>query len=357
MIELTRGNLLEADVDAVVNTVNCVGVMGKGIALQFKQAFPANFREYAGACRRGEVRPGSMFVTETGSLHGPQYIINFPTKRHWRGDSRIEDIESGLEALIPTIQRLGIRSVAVPPLGCGSGGLDWADVRPLIESALSQLPDVRALVYEPDEAPEPEAMPVSTSKPSMTRARASLLLLLELYREPGYRLTILEVQKLAYLLQRTGEPMNLEYVKHKFGPYAETLNFVLQRLEGHHTRGYGDRSRRAEIRVLPGAVEEAEKFVGSDDELRERLEHVARLIEGFETPYGMELLTSVDWVAVHDPEAAAHATKAVEALYRWNTRKRSLFKEAHVRTAWQRLHGNGWLGDGSEPDSASPANR
>lgn len=149
MIEMVTGNLLEADVEALVNTVNTDGFMGKGIALQFKRAFPANFDAYRNAVGRGDVRPGSMFVFETGSMLGPRWIFNFPTKRHWRQNSRIEDIESGLEALVQEIRARNVRSIAIPPLGCGNGGLDWSDVRPWIERALVEVPDVRVLVYEP----------------------------------------------------------------------------------------------------------------------------------------------------------------------------------------------------------------
>jgi len=153
MLEEARGNLLEADAEALVNTVNCVGIMGKGIALQFKQAFPENFAAYRQACGLGEVRPGRMFTFETGALSGPRYIINFPTKRHWRGRSRIEDIQAGLKALIEEVKTRGIRSIAVPPLGCGSGGLDWPEVRPLIERAFCAVPEVRVLLFSPAVSP------------------------------------------------------------------------------------------------------------------------------------------------------------------------------------------------------------
>ena len=169
MIELTTGNLLETNTEALVNTVNCVGVMGKGIALQFKQAYPDNFRAYEQACRAGEVQLGRMLTFSTGTLVNPKYIINFPTKRHWKGKSRIEDINRGLIALIDEVQRLEITSIAVPPLGCGNGGLNWSDVRPLIEAAFASLPHVRVLLYAPIGAPDAEAMPVRTTKPRVTQ--------------------------------------------------------------------------------------------------------------------------------------------------------------------------------------------
>src|SRR5205823_3756315 len=143
MISFTKGNLLESGTDAVVNTVNTVGIMGKGIALMFKEAFPANFREYEAACKRGSVRTGEMFVTERPSMLGaPRWIINFPTKQHWRGKARLEWIKAGLEDLRRVIRENNIRSIALPPLGCGNGGLDWRVVRPLVEEALCDLQDV-----------------------------------------------------------------------------------------------------------------------------------------------------------------------------------------------------------------------
>ncbi len=133
MIELGKGNLLKVDVEALVNTVNCVGIMGKGIALQFKQDYPENFKAYEKACRASEVRPGKMFIVPTNKMQNPKFIVNFPTKRHWKGKSKIEDIKSGLTALIRDVQELGITSIAIPPLGCGLGGLRWSEVKPLIE--------------------------------------------------------------------------------------------------------------------------------------------------------------------------------------------------------------------------------
>ncbi len=149
MVEIVRGDLLAADTEALVNAVNCVGYMGKGIALQFKKAFPENFAEYQKACRAGLVQPGKMFVFGTGSMLSPRYIINFPTKRDWRGKSMYEDIEVGLRALVSEVKRSGIRSIAVPPLGCGLGGLDWKRVRPMIETAFAEVPDVHVLLFEP----------------------------------------------------------------------------------------------------------------------------------------------------------------------------------------------------------------
>jgi len=155
MIEYKAGDLLNERVDALVNAVNCVGVMGKGIALKFRHAWPENFEAYAAACRKGEVRPGRMHVFETGRP-APRFIMNFPTKRHWRDRSRIEDIDAGLVALALEIRARGITSIALPALGAGLGGLDWPDVRSRIEGALGSLPGVSVTVFEPWEAGSPD---------------------------------------------------------------------------------------------------------------------------------------------------------------------------------------------------------
>lgn len=124
MIQEAHGNLLDAEADALVNTVNTVGVMGKGIALQFKRAFPENYKAYKRACDQGAVELGQMFIWDAGALagDGPRYVINFPTKKHWRSKSKLSDIRAGLDDLVRQLKDLSINSVAVPPLGCGHGG-------------------------------------------------------------------------------------------------------------------------------------------------------------------------------------------------------------------------------------------
>ena len=329
--------------EALVNTVNTVGSMGKGIALQFKQAFPENFTVYAHAVRRGEVRPGQMLVVPTGFVTNPRYIINFPTKRHWREGSRLEDIDTGLQALVSEIRRLGIKSIAVPPLGCGNGGLDWSIVKPRIVNALGDLREVRVLLYGPHGSPALADMPIRTKRPNMTAARALLLKLMEQYLGLAYRLRLLEVQKLAYFLQEAGEPLRLRYEAGHYGPFATNLNKVLERIEGHFIRGYGDSQKPdVEIGLLNGATRTADAFLVSHEASRARLRRVAQLIEGFETPYGMELLSSVHWVATHGGDVL-DVDDAVRAVHGWNDRKKQMFSTAHIRVAWQQLVDEGWV--------------
>ena len=200
MMRFTKGNLLKADVEALVNTVNTVGVMGKGIALMFKEAFPANFREYAAACRKGKVKIGEMFVTEHRGLTGPRWIINFPTKEHWRTRTRIEWIEAGLADLRRVVEERGIRSIAVPPLGCGQGGRSWTEVRPLIEKALGDLAEIETLVFEPTRQYQNVAKRTGVRK--LTPARALIAELVRRYWILGIECSMLEIQKLAWFLER-----------------------------------------------------------------------------------------------------------------------------------------------------------
>lgn len=345
MFEITTGDILRADAEALVNTVNCVGVMGRGIALQFKKAFPDNFKAYKSACDAKELKPGTMLVVNLNRLQNPRFVINFPTKRHWKGKSRIEDIESGLVALVDEVRSRGIESVAIPPLGCGLGGLDWNVVRPMIERAFEDLPEVHVLLFEPAGAPVAEKMAKSQKAPSMTVGRAALIGLMRQYlaavMDPA--ITLLEIHKLMYFMQEAGEPLQLSYTKGPYGPYAEKLRHVLNHIEGHFISGYGDAADdpTRQIELKPKASDQAEKFVSAHEETRQRFASVAKLIDGFETPYGMELLSTVHWVSRQ--EGATSADAAVEKVHAWNARKK-LFPAKHISLAWRVLDNEGWVG-------------
>jgi O-acetyl-ADP-ribose deacetylase (regulator of RNase III) len=347
MIEFVTGNLLEAKVDALVNTVNTVGVMGKGLALQFKKAFPDNCKAYESAARAGQIEIGKMFVFDAGGIVLPRYIVNFPTKRHWRASSKLEYIESGLCDLVRVIRDRKIGSIAVPPLGAGLGGLAWSDVRVLLERSLAELEDVEVLVFEPNWAPAPNELRNETPKPEMTPGRAAVLALMNRYLVPGYdyRLSLLEVQKLAYFLQVAGEPLKLDYRAHFYGPYADNLRHVLHRIEGHYVRGFGDGNNKPEtpLELIGDAANVAEAFLKAQEASQARLTQVASLIEGYETPLGMELLSSVHWVATHDVDAAQSAEQAVRAIHAWSDRKATTMKADQIRSAWSHLEASGWL--------------
>ncbi len=344
VIEWTRGDILQADAEALVNTVNCVGIMGRGIALQFRKAFPENYKLYRAVCERGELHPGMMLVYDLGRLHNPRYIVNFPTKRHWKGKSRIEDIEAGLPALVEEVRRYNIRSIAIPPLGSGLGGLDWKDVRPRIERAFRDLPDVHVLIYEPGNSPAAEEMPKGKRIPHMTAGRAALIGLIRRYLAAAMDpwVTLLEIHKLMYFMQEAGQPLRLRYEKGFYGPYATNLRHVLNEIEGHFIGGYGDAADHpnTQIRLIPEATHQAEDFLAEDEETRQRFDQVADLIEGFETPFGMELLTTIHWVVTQ--EGVTSPEDAVAKVYAWNARKR-MFGQEHLRVAWDTLVERGWM--------------
>lgn len=341
MLRLEKANLLEVGAEALVNTVNTVGVSGKGVALQFRQAFPDNYEAYRRAAKRGGVAVGTMFVFDRGTITSPRYIINFPTKRHWKGRSRIEDIEAGLDDLVRVVRRLEIHSIALPALGCGNGGLNWSQVEPLIRRAFDGLPDVDAILIPPGSTPSQDSMPVRTSRPEWTPTRAALIAALGRYARSlamrERRISALEAQKLAYLLQALGEPMRLRFSRQQYGPYSEQLNHVLQRLEGHYLRGYGDRTEGMKLWVPDEALREAEDYLAASPTSGERLDRLVTLLEGFESPYGLELLATTHWVVEQSPEHRKTADNAVQGVQEWSPRKRGLFETRHVEIAFARL--------------------
>jgi O-acetyl-ADP-ribose deacetylase (regulator of RNase III) len=344
MIEYKTGDIFNEDAEALVNSVNCVGVMGRGIALQFKNTFPDNFKAYADACQRKEVHPGRMFVFETGQLTNPRYIINFPTKRHWRGKSRMEDIESGLKALAQEIRERDIRSIAIPPLGSDLGGLKWDEVRTRIEAMLRDFNDLKAVVFQPGSAPADGRANRSSDVPKMTAGRAALVGLIHQYLggllDPF--VTLLEVHKLMYFMQEADEPLKLNYEKGPYGPYAENLRHVLREMEGHLISGYADGGDAPdkELELVPGALRDAEAFLEGHPETRSRFDRVAGLVEGFESSFGLELLATVHWVASRHPASAED--EIIALVYEWGERKRQ-FSERQIRLALRVLGEKGWL--------------
>jgi O-acetyl-ADP-ribose deacetylase (regulator of RNase III) len=310
MITFTEGNLLKANAEALVNTVNTVGVMGKGIALMFKEAFPENFRAYAVACKKQEIKVGRIFATERKDLvGGPKWIINFPTKQHWRNPSKIEWIKEGLQDLVRFIREQKIQSIALPPLGSGNGGLDWSAVRPLIQAAMGDLQNVEVIVYEPTARYQNVAKPSGVEK--LTPARALVAELVRRYSVLGFECTLLEIQKLAYLLQRriasSGQtsPLKLAFQADTFGPYAPTLGHLLNSLDGsylHCEKRVADasvldtiwfESSKKDVVATYLKATDAKEFAGALDETTD-------IIDGFEYPLGMELLATVDWLLDHD---------------------------------------------------------
>lgn len=348
MFEYKKGNILQEQTDAIINTVNCVGIMGRGIALQFKQTYPENFKAYKQACDKGEVQPGKMFVYSLGSLFNPKYIINFPTKRHWKGKSNIQDIKSGLIALKEDIQKYEIKSIAIPPLGCGLGGLNWNEVKPLIEQTFIDMPDITFIIYEPSNNVEQVK---NKEIPKLTLSRAALIELINRYLQSMLDpfITLLEIHKLMYFLQEAGQPLKLQYSKGFYGPYAENLRHVLNVLENYYIAGYdGEDSPDKHISLLPGAIDDAHSLLETDSQILNKINRVSELVNGFETSFGLELLATVHWVM--NKENKTNLDEVINGVYSWNKKKQK-FSRKQIETAYNTLSIQGWDNSSSKNPS------
>lgn len=351
MIRYTTGNMLDAQAEAVVNTVNTFGVMGKGIALQFKEAYPENYDAYKDACDAKAVVVGKMFVTENRALTGPRWIINFPTKQHWRHPSKMEFITTGLQDLRRVLAEKQIKSVALPPLGCGNGGLNWSDVQPEIERALADLPGIDVIVYQPTAIYQNK--PKEGGAENLTPARAMLVELIYRYLAIGFECSNLEVQKLAWFLQRFVDafrltnPLRLEFHAHKFGPYADNLRQLLNTLDGsflHCAKRLADAGPMEPITVDYERLPRVKEFMAGDNaaDYQRALAAAERLIDGFETPFLMELLSTVDWIQAKEGRALDTA-EIMGAMSKWPgskpaaQRKCKLFNAENVELARRRL--------------------
>lgn len=338
MIQYTKGDILKANVEALVNTVNIVGVMGKGIALAFKKTFPENFEAYHKAYQEGKLEIGKMLVFPTQQMF-PKYIINFPTKKHWRHPSKYEYVSKGLIDLAEVIKEYNIQSIAIPPLGCGNGKLDWDIVRSMIEESLSEIAESRDIIlFEPGYQP-PVKKPTSSQKTvKLTNARAMLLYLMHHYDQLGYTLNLLVIQKLAYFLQKAGEPLRLDYEKGWYGPYARNLQYVLKALNGTYLFFPVEETKpNTSVKLAYDKSDHLNQFIADklSEEQKLRLQQVLHLIEGFESPFGLELLGTVDYIASKNQTYSAEDIHA--HIQDWTSRKKELMPLEQIEVALDQL--------------------
>ncbi|MEX2205391.1 MAG: macro domain-containing protein [Myxococcota bacterium] len=351
MIRYTRGNLLDAPTEALVNTVNEIGVMGKGVALMFRDAFPESAKAYQKACARHEVRVGRVLVTENHALLDPRWILHFPTKKHWRHPSRMEWIREGLKDLVRVVRARKIRSLALPPLGCGNGGLEWSEVRREIESALAEISDVDVVVYEPIDAYQ--NAPKREGVEELTPARALIAELVRRYSVLGLDCSNLEVHKLAWFLERTiqeqklDDPLDLRFVANRYGPYADRLRHLLDGLDGsylHSEKRLSDAGPLDPIRFEDTQRDSVASYLDSEPArvYKAALERTAEIIDGFESPLGMELLATVDWL-LHEQKTEPNVASVRRGLESWpggkaaSKRKLKLFDDRLIELALERL--------------------
>jgi O-acetyl-ADP-ribose deacetylase (regulator of RNase III) len=339
MINYTIGNMLDSNAEALVNTVNTVGVMGKGIALQFKKRYPNNLKMYTKACKDGTFDTGQMLIVEDGDLMNRKLIINFPTKKHWRSPSKYEYIETGLAALTKEIIERKIKSIAIPPLGCGNGGLDWNEVRAMMERHLSDL-DCDITIYEPNAQIKQVLQKENEKKTAkLTPARAMLLHLMFVYEDLGEQSSLFSANKLAYFLQEMGVPMKLKFTAHHYGPYAPQVNHVLLYMNGVYLKGLEQNVAKAfePLTLAYDRYADVKNFLDLSltEDQNLRLAKVARLISGFESSYSLELLATVHFISQNLQTVKLDTVK--HALAEWSIRKANLFEDRDIEIALKHL--------------------
>ncbi len=324
MIKYVTGNILESDAQALINTVNTVGVMGKGIALQFKKAYQNNFKAYSEACKRKELVIGKMFVTEDSNLNsGKKFIINFPTKTDWRKTSEYSYIESGLDDLIRVLIDKNIKSAAIPPLGAGNGGLEWEKVKKIIEHKLGNL-DLNILVYEPTQHIKDK---LKKERVKLTDARALLLYVLYDLVRNGEYVSEFSSEKICYFLQRFGAKkyFKLQYSPNFYGPYSGKVRYVLNVLSGSYLMGYSDMNKKPfePLTLVADAFETVKKHIESKPELYNIAKNTIEFLTGFYSDFALELLSSIDYIAKNENSFDKDVIN--NHLEKWSNRKRSMF--------------------------------
>ncbi len=342
MIEYVKGNLLSSEDGALVNTVNTVGVMGKGIALQFKDNFPGNFNAYLQACKSGEMMPGKLLVVKEPTMSGEKLIINFPTKKDWKHKSKYEYIEDGLKDLVRVIKEYGITSLAIPPLGCGNGGLDWDKVKGMMEQYLGSLENVKIHIYEPNEAVKALLKKESTSDAKLTPARALLLYAMFYYESLGEDSSLFVANKLAYFMKRLGESSfnRLDFKASHYGPYSVQVGHLLHNVNGKYIKGLEQMKTGAfePLELQYDKLSEVSDYVKKElkPEQLERLKRLIKLISGFQSALSLEILASVDYVRKDNHRIDLNET--IRQVQAWSPRKKDLFKDRYIDIAYQHLN-------------------
>lgn len=345
MIQFVTGNLLESTAEALVNTVNTVGVMGKGIALQFKKQFPGNYKAYEKACKNKEFSTGELLITEEESLlGGKKTIINFPTKTDWRKPSEYSYIETGLKELVKIIQERNIKSIAIPPLGAGNGGLDWNKVKLLIENHLSEI-DSDIYIYQPTSEIQEV---LKKERVKLTPARAMLLSVLFDLVNNGEFVSEFASEKIAYFLQRFGahDIFKLDFQQNFYGPYSGKVKHVLYYLNGSYITGYSSKDKKPfeELGIMRDSEKDVINYLNEPENshLKMIADRTKKFLTGFYSSFGLELLSTVDFIA------QKYNTKSYDQisshLAQWSDRKKTLFSnERFITLAIEKLQANNLL--------------
>lgn len=324
MIIYKKGNILESEAVALVNTVNTQGVMGKGIALQFKNAFPSNYKIYQDICRNGNFQIGDLLIVEeNGLISGKKTIINFPTKTSWRKPSEYSYIEKGLDKLVQVIEEKKINSIAIPPLGSGNGGLNWEIVKKMIEDKMSHLP-IDVFIYEPNSQIKEK---LKEERVQLTDARAMLLFMLYKLVANGEFVSEFSSEKICYFLQRFGakEHFKLEYKPNFYGPYSGKVKYVINYLNGSYIMGYSSMDKKPfeTLDLVSDGFEKVESYILSKPNLVQIVNKTESFLDGFYSEFALELLSTVDYISLNKDTFDLEIIK--NELESWSERKRTLF--------------------------------
>ena len=324
MIHYLKGNILESHAEALVNTVNTQGIMGKGIALQFKKAYPNNFKSYFEASKKGELQIGKVFVTRDRNIaSGEKLIINFPTKRDWRKPSEYAYIDAGLDDLLRVIETNKIQSLAIPPLGSGNGGLEWQRVKKMIDEKLSHL-NIDILVYEPTKEIVDH---LKKERVKLTDARALLLYVLYDLVKNGEFVSEFSSEKVCYFLQRFGarKYFKLTYQPNFYGPYSGKVRYLLNALNGSYIIGYSDMDKKPfePLTLVADGYETVKKYIESNESLNAIATNTTTFLTGFYSDFALELLSSIDYIATKNKSLDKEIIS--KELGEWSDRKRTLF--------------------------------
>ncbi|WP_379967247.1 macro domain-containing protein [Epilithonimonas sp. UC225_85] len=339
MIDTLKGDMMQSGAEALVNTVNTVGIMGKGIALQFREAFLSNNKAYKEACKNKELEPGKLLAVWDENLQlGRKLIINFPTKVHWRNPSKYEYIERGLIALRELLIKENIKSVAIPPLGSGNGGLDWNKVKPMIEKALQGM-DTHIMIYEPNADIKAILQKQEVRKEiKLTPARASLLYVMFAFESMGEYSTLFAANKLAYFLQRKGQKLNLNFQPYHYGPFAIGVEKVLYHMNGVYLKGMeqGNAKPFEPLQLNYEKWNDVKKYVNNELSFQDaqRVKSLVQFLAGFTSELSLEILATVDFIIAQNPN---YSFDEVAAAAIWNTRKKELFKAEYIQASYDYL--------------------
>lgn len=341
MIHFTKGNMMTSTAEALVNTVNTVGVMGKGIALQFKEEFPENFAIYQTACSSGNLIPGKLLITREINSQGiEKIIVNFPTKLHWRNPSKYEYIKDGLSELVKAISEHNIKSIAIPPLGCGNGGLNWNIVKKMTVEALESI-DADIYIYEPNTDIKQALQTQSRSKDiKLTPSRGLITYAMYYYDSLGEDCSLFVANKLAYFLQRQGSQAfaKIEFQAHYYGPYSHQIDHLVYDLNGSYIKGFEQMNATAfePLTMQHERRNEISKYVRTlDQQEQNSLKATINLISGFESTLALEILASVDFIRQRNPGISLADT--ITAIHNWSERKTKLFKDEYIQIAYDHL--------------------